>query len=123
MGSDSGTSMSDSEQTETCTRKHLALVVEHQDDDRVGGVMFYDSPKARLTKNQATPIQQFDEEDGDFYIAGKEVSLGYVDFEDEQAYKDWPLENLHEKLREIDREWLEKAGIGHVVTDKARGGS
>jgi len=97
-------------------RKHLALVVEHEDEDRVGGVMFYDSPKARLTKNEPTPMQRFDEEGSSFYIAGKEVSLGYVDFEDEQAYQDWPLEELHEKLREIDHGWLEQAGIAEVVT-------
>lgn len=107
-------------------RKHLSLVIEHDDEDRVGGVMFYDSPKARLCKNEPSPMQRFDEENGDFYVAGKEVSLGYVDFEDEQAYEDWPLENLHEKMREIDYEWLEKAGVADVVglstTDSDRSG-
>lgn len=96
-------------------RKHLALVIEHEDEDRVGGVMFYDSPKARLTKNEPTPMRTFDKEAGEFPIVGKEVSLGYVDFEDEEAYENWPLENLHDKLREIDHEWLEKAGVAEVV--------
>jgi len=96
-------------------RKHLALVVEHEDADRVGGVMFYDSRKATMEKNEPSQIHKYDEDAGEFYVAGTEVGVGYVDFEDEQAYKDWPLEELQAKLQEIDREWLEQADITEVV--------
>lgn len=102
-------------------RKHLALVVEHEDEDRVGDVMFYSGPRPQLSKNEPTPMRTVDDEARGFPIVGKEVSVGYVDFEDEEAYENWPLEKLHEKLREIDHKWLEKAGVGDVVLSSTEG--
>ena len=98
-------------------RKHLSLIIEHDDEERVGGVSFYETRKAGLSKNDPTPIQKYDEEAGDFYVAGKEVSLGYVDFEDEQQYQDneYVAGEIRRKLREVDREWVERAGVEEVL--------
>lgn len=100
-------------------RKHLSLIIEHDDEDRVGGVSFYDSRKARVTKNEASPIHHYDEGEGDFYVAGKEVGCGYIDFEDEAEYNDNQRvsELTKQKLSEIDREWVERAGIEEVLDD------
>jgi hypothetical protein len=100
------------------TRKHLALTVAHEDEARVGTVAFYDSPKARLTKNKPSPITVLDESAEDFRTVGREVSLGYVDFEDEAEYDSRAVEAMERKLREIDREWLEQAGIATEVLDE-----
>jgi hypothetical protein len=92
-------------------RKHLALIIEHDDADKVGLVTFYDKPKTRLEKNTATPIQTFNKETGEFSTVGKEVSLGYVDFEDEDDLEERAAEEIQRKLREVDEKWVDKAGI------------
>lgn len=96
---------------QTATRKHLYLITEHEDEERVGGVSFADKRLSRSSKNEETPIHKFDEEAGDFVVAGKRVSLGYVDFEDEEDYEENALEAMTRKLAEIDEEHLEKAGL------------
>jgi hypothetical protein len=92
-------------------RKHLYLVTEHDKDDRVGGVKVMDQRMSRPEKNNEGPIQKFDKEAGDFYTAGKMVSLGYVDFEDEQDYEENFSEAVKRKLAEIDERWCDKAGL------------
>jgi hypothetical protein len=92
-------------------RKHLALIIEHDDEDKIGLVTFYDKPKTRLEKNIATPIQVFYKDCEEFDTVGKEVSLGYVDFEDEVDLEDRAAEAIQRKLGEIDEKWLDKAGI------------
>lgn len=92
-------------------RKHLYLVTEHEEDDRVGGIKILDKRLAPSSKNEESDIHKFDEETGEFYTAGKSVSMGYVDFEDEADYEDRIEDEIRRKLGEIDTEWLEKAGL------------
>lgn len=92
-------------------RKHLALIIEHDDAEKVGLVTCYDSPKARLSKNDPSPIQTFDKETGDFSTVGKEVSLGYVDVDDEDEFDEKAGEIIQQKLGEVDEHWLDKADI------------
>lgn len=93
-------------------RKHMYLITEHENEDRVGGVSFMDSRMSRPLKNEEGPISVFDEEQGAFREVGKKVGLGYHDFESEEAYEDndHVVDVMKDKLAEIDARWLEKAG-------------
>lgn len=93
-------------------RKHLYLVTEHEKEDRVGGVSFHDSRMSRPLKNEEAPIHVLDKEKEDFRIVGKQVGMGYHDFESEEAYNDndHVADVIAEKLAEIDAEYIEKAG-------------
>jgi len=92
-------------------RKHLYLVTEHENEDHVGGIKITDTRLSRSSKNSETPWHKFDEEEKDFVVAGKQVSMGYVDFEDEEDYEDRIADEIQRKLAEIDSEHLEKAGL------------
>jgi len=92
-------------------RKHLALIIEHDDPERVGLIASYDSRPTRLIKNELSPIQIFDEEEGVFDTVGKKVGLGYVDFEDEDDYEENFGDEAKRKLAEIDSKWLDKAAL------------
>jgi hypothetical protein len=96
----------------TATRKHFSLITEHEDDDRVGLIEISDSRPSRGEKNAETPFHKLDEEAGDFYIAGKRVSMGYVDFESEEEFEDDEKVKaaIERKLAQIDDRHLEKAG-------------
>ena len=96
-------------------RVYPALIVEHDDERLVGKAIFYKRPKALGSKNELRPVQVYNEEAGDYQTVGKEVSLGHMDFESEQAFDDLSRERLHSKLREIERKWLEQADIADSV--------
>jgi len=96
-------------------RKYLSLIVDHDNPDHVGRIKLYESPKARLEKNSVSPIQKFDKKAKDFYAAGKEVGLGYHDFEDESEINETFNSVVNNKLLEIDEKWLEQAEIGEVA--------
>lgn len=91
-------------------RKHLYLITEHEDDERVGLVAFSDSRKERATKNAESPIHKLDDDAEGWVVVGKEVHLGYYDFDSEDDYEDHAVDVMEQKLGEIDAEWLEKAG-------------
>lgn len=97
---------------DTATRKHFALITEHENEDRVGLIEISDSRPSRGEKNAETPFHKIDEDEGEFYIAGKRVLMGYVDFESEAAYDDDDkvADAVERKLAEIDAKHLEKAG-------------
>jgi hypothetical protein len=92
-------------------RKHLYLITEHEEQDRVGGISITDSRLSRASKNDETPIHQIDHEKEDFVVVGKQVALGYVDFDDEDDYEDRISDEIKRKLAEVDRSHLEKAGL------------
>lgn len=92
-------------------RKHLALITEHDDPDRVGLIACYDSRPSRLIKNEPSPIQIFDDDEGVFDTVGQKVGLGYVDFEDESDYEENFGDEAKRKLAEIDAKWLDKADM------------
>lgn len=101
--------------TETDTetvRKHLYLITDHEDEDRVGGVSFMDSQMSRPLKNEEGPITVLDEDKEGFREVGKKVGMGYHDFESEAAYEDNDrvAAVIKEKLAEIDETWIQKAG-------------
>lgn len=99
-----------SEGLQTANRKHLALITEHDDEERVGLVKSTDTRLSRWTKNGETPIMTFDEEKTDFITVGKEVHLGYVDFDGEPDNDEF-AEAVKRKLGEIDNRHRQKAGI------------
>jgi len=104
--------MSDTQDTGTSrTRKHLYLITEHEDEDFVGRIRITDKRESRASKNDETPFHGLDKEAGEFYIKGKQVSMGYVDFEDEDDYEENIGDAIDRKLREIDEEHHEKAGV------------
>lgn len=94
-------------------RKHMYLITEHEDEDRVGSVSFMDTRMARPLKNEEGPITVLDDEKRGYRKVGKKVGLGYHDFKSEEAYEDndTVVEVMKSKLAEIDAEWLEKAGL------------
>ena len=92
-------------------RKHLYLITEHEEEDRVGGVSFMDKRLSRSEKNSETPIHNLDHDKEDFVVVGKQVSLGYVDFDDEDDYEENAVDAMKQKLDEVDRRHLEKAGL------------
>ncbi|RLM32653.1 hypothetical protein [Haloarcula sp. Atlit-120R] len=96
-------------------RKHFYLITEHNDESRVGGISITDSRLSRASKNDETPIHQIDHEQEDFVVVGKQVALGYVDFDDEDDYENRVSDAIKDKLTEIDTEWLEKAGVAEVL--------
>lgn len=96
-------------------RKHLYLVTEHEESERVGCVSIMDSPMSRPTKNNEGPITIIDEDQEDFRKVGKKVGLGYHDFESEDDYEERAAEVLQAKIREVDRAWAEKAGVEQIA--------
>jgi hypothetical protein len=92
-------------------RKHLALIIEHDDPERVGLIATYDSRPSRLIKNEPSPIQVLDEDKQGFATVGKKVGLGYVDFEGEDDYEENVFDEAERKLADIDAKWLDKAGV------------
>jgi hypothetical protein len=101
--------MAEAEQ-QTATRKHMALITEHDDEERVGLIKSTEKRLSRWTKNGESPIMTFDEEAGEFNTVGKEVHLGYADFEGEPDNDEF-ADAVHRKLGVVDQRHLDKAGI------------
>lgn len=104
------TTEQESTKQDTANRKHLYLITEAEDEDKVGCIKITDSRLSRAEKNRETPYHKLDEDAGDFYIAGKQVSMGYVDFDDEDDFEENIETELKRKMSEIDGRHLEKAG-------------
>jgi len=96
-------------------RKHLYLVTEHKEEDRIGGVSVFDSRMTRPLKNEEGPITVLDDDKEDFSDVGKKVGLGYHDFESEEAFEEQAAEVMQKKIREVDRKWAEKAGVEDIA--------
>lgn len=91
-------------------RKHLYLVVDHPNDDLVGNIEVTDSRKPRSAKNEQTTSDKRNVETGEFYQQTN-VSLGYVDYENEDEYEDQIVDDMKRKLVEIDERHLHDAGL------------
>ena len=100
-------------------RKHFYLITEHDEEDRVGGVSVMDSRMSRPTKDNEAPIRVLDDEQEGFVVVGKQVGLGYYDFDGAAEYENNErfAEVAQEKVRSVDREWAKKAGIASSVYD------
>lgn len=92
-------------------RKHMYLITEHNEEDYIGRVKFQDRKNAWPDKNKEGDIQKYNGED--FYVVGKQVCLGFHDFESEESYSDpeRAREVIQGKLGEVDGKWLDKAGV------------
>ena len=99
-------------------RKHFYLITKHEREDAVGGVSIYDSPMHDALKNEEGRITFFDKENGEFNDVGKNVGLGYHDFDDEADYEARVGDVLVEKIQEVDRKWAESAGVADEVYDE-----
>lgn len=98
-------------------RKHLYLITEHEDSDKVGLLKTTDTRLTGAKKNEERVIQTLDREaiergeiTDDDRGEYKVVGLGYHDFEDGDDYEETIGNVVQEKLSEIDTEHLEKAG-------------
>jgi len=98
-------------------RKYFFLVTEHEDDEKVGCVHVYDSPKQRPLKGDEDTITVLDDDKEGFRDVGKQVKLGYADFEDEDDFEGGASEVMQSKIREVDREWAVKAGVEEIAYD------
>jgi len=92
-------------------RKHFYLVTEHEEDRRVGCVSIMDQRMSKPLKNEEGRITVLNEEKEDFEHVGKKVGLGYADFENEDDYEARVDDVIKEKLADVDKDWLEKAGL------------
>lgn len=92
-------------------RKHLYLVVENErHPDREGGVSIRDSRAPRSSKNEQTVQHMRNFETGDEWDV-THVSMGYVDFDDEDEYEEQIGDAVKRKLTEIDERHLRDAGV------------
>lgn len=98
-------------------RKHLYLITEHENEEWVGNVNIMNSRLTRVVKNEEGPIQTFDKETGEFDTVGRQVGLGYVDFDSEEDFEDNISEAIRFKLAGVDYSHLEKAGVTEVLED------
>jgi hypothetical protein len=95
-------------------RKHFYLVTEHKENEgRIGRVSIMDNRMSRPLKNEEGPITILDDDKKEFRKVGKQVGMGYHDFESQEAYEDNERcsEVMKQKLAEIDKKWLQKAGL------------
>ena len=95
-------------------RKHFYLITEHEQSDRVGGVATYDTRFAASSKNEAEPITIHDKDTGEFRDIGEKVYLGYNDFESDDPSNETYIDVIKDKVRSVDRGWVEKAGMVDV---------
>lgn len=92
-------------------RKHLYLVVENERyPDREGGVSIHDTRATPSSKNEQTVQHMRNFETGDEWTV-THVSLGYVDFDDEDEYEEQIGDAVKRKLAEIDERHLIDAGL------------
>jgi len=96
-------------------RKHLYLITEHENEDRVGLIAVRDKRFARSKKNESETITVLDEDERGFRDVGQNVYLGYHDFDDEEDYEERFGEVARQKLTEVDQAHVEKAGIDSEV--------
>jgi len=100
-------------------RKYLSLITDHPDESKVGKIESADKPLVSIEKNEERPVHRRDvdteaEELGEQWTE-QHVGLGYVDFEDEDDYRENFADAAIRKLNEIDEEHVENAGIAEVV--------
>ncbi len=91
-------------------RRHFYLVVDSPHDGRVGGCDIRDSRYPGASKNEQTVQQRRNLESGETYEETI-VSLGYVDYESESEYEANVVDDMNEKLAEIDDQHLRDAGV------------
>lgn len=101
-------------------RKHIYLITEHYDDSKIGGIKISDTRLSDAKKNTESPITRYDEDDGIFENAGKQVALGYYDFDSKAEYanNEKLARIVEKKIRSVDRKWAEKAGVEHNAYDE-----
>lgn len=93
----------------TAVRKHIYLITEHRDEEKVGLFKITDTRLQDARKNEERRTKALDRENEAFFDY-KVVGLGYVDFDNEEDYKENAVDEIERKMAEIDEEHLEKAG-------------
>lgn len=92
-------------------RKHMYLITEHEDEEKVGAIMSTDTPMSRPVKNEEGPMHVLDDEEEDIRQVGKKVGLGYHDYATDNPEEEHIAQVMQDKLTEIDEHWVEKAGL------------
>lgn len=91
-------------------RKYLYLITDSPEQDKIGGVDIREAPYARAEKNKEVPIDKRNIETNETWTESV-VSLGYVDFENQQEYESEIHSAMKGKLNEIDEQHLVNAGL------------
>lgn len=91
-------------------RKHLYLIIDHPDDERVGQVEITGDRKPVSEKNSRTPCDMHDLDTGERW-SYTVVSMGYVDYDGTREYKQQIGDDVVAKLDEIDADHLIAAGL------------
>jgi hypothetical protein len=88
----------------------MYLITEHENENKVGNVVFTDKKRAWPEKNKSGDIQVH--RDGDFETVGEQVCLGFHDFEGEPEFNDPNVVQsaIEQKFQSIDDEFLVAAG-------------
>lgn len=91
-------------------RKHIYLITEHENESAVGNVIFASKKREWPEKNKSADMQVHRE--GDFETVGKQVCLGFHDFEDKSEFRDPEVIHrvVEEKLEDINDEFLVAVG-------------
>lgn len=91
-------------------RRYFYVITE-SDRGYTGDIVITDRRLEHPLKNQEGPHTVFDENVHEHIQIGKQVGLGYYDFDDEDDYESNCWQVMDSKLNEIDRKWVEKAGL------------
>jgi len=100
-------------------RRHLYLITDHPTEDYIGKVEAREAPYQRAEKNVERPVDKLNIDTGERCEVSI-VGLGYHDFADRDDYDERFKPVVDRKLREVDQQHLDKAGIEvdrEVVTD------
>lgn len=100
--------------TPNTERKYLYLITDHPDETCIGKVEARDKPRP-ANKNEQTTFTLRNLDSGEKKGIETVVGLGYHDFQGEDDYRNnWPSV-VKRKLKDIDKQYLEMAGISQAV--------
>jgi len=100
-------------------RRHLYLITDHPNEDYIGKVEAREKAYTRTEKNVERPVDTLNIDTGERCTISV-VGLGYHDFDDRDDYEESFKPVVDRKLREVDQQHLDKAGVEvdrEVATD------
>jgi len=100
-------------------RRHLYLITDHPNEYYIGKVEPREKAYTRTEKNVERPVDTLNIDTGERCTISV-VGLGYHDFDDRDDYEESFKPVVDRKLREVDQQHLDKAGVEvdrEVATD------
>jgi hypothetical protein len=100
-------------------RQHLYLITSHVDEDLEGHMSIMERRLTAAEKDKEIPITEFNENTNEYIDVGKQVYLGYRDFDSEESADDPDKMSrvMKEKLNEIDEKWVKQVGLEDLLED------